>query len=98
MIGCWRGGGRRAILCRTSGTGAGRGTREPVSKSGHCPRHSEALLSRAMYGLLHDLHAFLQEHRRCGEMDGGVEEGRVWMTCDCGAEIAQPIDRQRKDS
>jgi hypothetical protein len=31
------------------------------------------------------LYAFYLEHRRCGELDGGVEDGRVWMTCDCGA-------------
>jgi hypothetical protein len=32
------------------------------------------------------LDAFVEEHRRCGELDGavGVEEGRVWMTCECG--------------
>src|ERR1700737_4738034 len=24
-------------------------------------------------------------HRRCGELDGGVEGERVWMACDCGA-------------
>ena len=31
------------------------------------------------------LDAFLQEHRHCGELDAGVEDLRVWMTCDCGA-------------
>lgn len=32
------------------------------------------------------LDAFFQEHRRCGVLDGGVEDGRVWMTCyKCGA-------------
>ena len=40
--------------------------------------------------LLAALDAFLQEHRRCGELDGGVEGGRVWMACDCGA---GPSDR-----
>ena len=44
------------------------------------------------------LDAFIQEHRRCGEMDGGVEEECVWMTCACGAEMAQPLNRQSKDS
>ena len=37
--------------------------------------------------LLAALDAFLQEHRRCGELDGGVEDDRVWMACDCGAVI-----------
>jgi hypothetical protein len=40
---------------------------------------------RAMDELVDALDAFLQEHRRCGEMDGGVDDGRVWMTCECGA-------------
>ena len=31
------------------------------------------------------LDAFLQEHRRGGELDGGVVNERVWMTCDWGA-------------
>jgi hypothetical protein len=43
-----------------------------------------------MSSLLDDLNAFLQEHRRCGKMDGGVEEGSVWMTCDgCGAGMSR---------
>jgi hypothetical protein len=37
--------------------------------------------------LLTDLDAFLQEHRRCGDLDGEVEGDRVWMTCTCGARI-----------
>ena len=35
------------------------------------------------------LYAFYLEHRRCGELDGGVEHGRVWMTCDCGAGLCR---------
>ncbi len=27
------------------------------------------------------LYAFFQKHRRCGDLDGGVEGDRVWMTC-----------------
>ncbi len=42
--------------------------------------------------LLAALDAFIQEHRRCGELDGGVDGERVWMTCDCGAGIAHPIE------
>jgi hypothetical protein len=41
--------------------------------------------------------AFLQERRRCEQMNGGAEAGRVWMTCGCGAEIAQPLHRKSKD-
>jgi hypothetical protein len=38
-----------------------------------------------MPDLLAALDAFLQEHRRCGELDGGVNGRRVWMVCNCGA-------------
>jgi hypothetical protein len=31
------------------------------------------------------LYAFYLEHRRCGELDGGVDGERVWMACECGA-------------
>jgi hypothetical protein len=31
------------------------------------------------------LDAFYLEHRRCGALDTGIEDGRVWMACDCGA-------------
>ena len=37
--------------------------------------------------ILAALDAFYQEHRRCGELDGGVKGDRVWMTCSCGAVI-----------
>ena len=30
------------------------------------------------------LYAFFQEHQYCGELDGGVEGDRVWMTCIAG--------------
>jgi hypothetical protein len=35
--------------------------------------------------LFADLYAFLQEHRRCGDLAADVEVDRVWMTCSCGA-------------
>lgn len=38
------------------------------------------------------LDAFVQEHRRCGDLDGGVDDERVWMACDCGAGIAHPLE------
>jgi hypothetical protein len=34
------------------------------------------------------LEAFILEHEYCGELDGGVEGDRVWMTCTCGATFA----------
>jgi putative ABC transport system substrate-binding protein len=59
-----------------------------------------ALLQRAdqvieytdrMPELLTALDAFLQEHRRCGDLDGRVEDERIWMACDCGGGIAHPV-------
>ena len=44
-----------------------------------------------MPDLLAALDAFMQEHRRCGELDGGVDGDRVWMVGDCGAGIAHPL-------
>jgi hypothetical protein len=41
--------------------------------------------------LLAALDAFVQEHRRCGDLDGGVDDERVWLACDCGGGIAHPI-------
>ncbi len=43
----------------------------------------------AMSELLAALDAFLQEHRPCGELDGGVEDRRVWMTSSCGAGLSR---------
>jgi hypothetical protein len=42
--------------------------------------------------LLDDLHAFVQDHERCGALDSAVEGDRVWMTCTCGAVINRPAD------
>jgi hypothetical protein len=39
------------------------------------------------------LYAFFQEHRYCGDLDGGVEGDRVWMTCTCGSVISRDADR-----
>ena len=37
------------------------------------------------------LYAFFQEYRRGGELDGGVEGDRVWMTCLCGAVLVRVV-------
>jgi len=34
-------------------------------------------------GLLFDLYAFFQGQKRCGMLNGGGDDGRVWMSCDC---------------
>lgn len=44
-----------------------------------------------MPAVLIALIAFVAEHRRCGELDGGVNGERVWIACDCGAGIAHPV-------
>ena len=38
------------------------------------------------------IYAFYLEHRRCGELDGGVDGARVWMTCECGGAIRRHLD------
>jgi hypothetical protein len=43
--------------------------------------------------LLADLDAFLQERRRCGDLDAALEDDRVWRTCTCGAVINRDADR-----
>jgi hypothetical protein len=38
------------------------------------------------------LDAFYTEHRRCGDLDAGVEGEVVWIACDCGASMARRAD------
>jgi len=38
------------------------------------------------------LYAFFLEHRRCGDLDDGVEGDRVWMTCTCGAVVVRALE------
>ena len=42
--------------------------------------------------LLATVDAFLQEHRRCGDLDAGADGDVIWMNCDCGAGIAHPVE------
>ena len=42
--------------------------------------------------LLTDLDGFYTEHRRCGELEAGVEGPTVWFDCECGARIARRAD------
>jgi hypothetical protein len=44
-----------------------------------------------MRDLLAALDAFLQEHRRCGELDGGLDGSAVWMACDCDVHIVPEV-------
>jgi hypothetical protein len=42
--------------------------------------------------LLTDLDAFFTEHRRCGDLDAGVDGAVVWIGCECGAGMARRVD------
>jgi hypothetical protein len=42
--------------------------------------------------LLTDLDAFSLEHRRCGDLDGGVDGEIVWFACSCEASMARRVD------
>jgi hypothetical protein len=56
-------------------------------------RHSTGTKGLTITTALGDaLEAFILEHEYCGELDAGVEEDRVWMTCTCGAVINRPAD------
>jgi hypothetical protein len=45
---------------------------------------------------LEALAAFVAEHQRCGELDGGRDGGYVWLACSCGARIVQPVSEPPK--
>jgi hypothetical protein len=44
--------------------------------------------------VLSALIAFVAEHRRCGDLDGGVEGGWVRLTRECGAELLRRSDEE----
>jgi ATP-dependent DNA ligase len=50
-----------------------------------------------MPDLLRALEAFLQEHRRCGDLDGGVKGDRVWMACDRAPAVLLSVRRLSDD-
>jgi len=37
------------------------------------------------------LDAFLQEHRPCGDLGGGMDGETVWLACSCRAQIVHPV-------
>jgi hypothetical protein len=45
-----------------------------------------------MANVLGNLIAFLDEHLRCGELDGGRDDGYIWLACSCGAQVAHPAN------
>jgi hypothetical protein len=44
--------------------------------------------------LLTDLDAFSTEHRRCGDLDAGVDGPIVWIAYDCGVRMARRVDEE----
>jgi hypothetical protein len=42
-----------------------------------------------MPDVLSALIAFVAEHRHCGNLDGGIEGGVVWLGCTCSARLAR---------
>jgi hypothetical protein len=46
--------------------------------------------------LLTDLDAFFTDHLRCGDLDAGVDDQMVWVSCDCGACMARRVDEDRR--
>jgi hypothetical protein len=45
-----------------------------------------------MPDVLNALVAFVAEHQRCGDLDGGRDDGYVWLQCSCGGLIMQPAN------
>jgi hypothetical protein len=50
---------------------------------------------------LDDFTAFLDEHRRCDDLNAGVEElefghQRLWASCSCGASLSRNIRTDEK--
>jgi len=43
-----------------------------------------------MPDVLNALVAFVAEHQRCGDLDGGIDDGFAWLQCSCGGLIMHP--------
>jgi hypothetical protein len=41
--------------------------------------------------------AFMAEHERCGELEGGRDHRYVWLQCSCGGLVIHPVERAAKD-
>jgi hypothetical protein len=41
-----------------------------------------------LFGVVGAFVAFVDEHKRCGELEGGRDGGIVWLSCSCGGHIA----------
>jgi hypothetical protein len=45
-----------------------------------------------------ELDAFYLDHRRCGDLDAGVDGPVVWIACDCGARMARRVVEEDDDA
>jgi hypothetical protein len=41
-------------------------------------------------GVLGVFVAFVDDHKRCGDLEGGLDDGYVWLACSCAAQIVHP--------
>ena len=54
------------------------------------PNHKGGGVDDGDPDVLHAFVAFVAEHRRCGDLDGGKDNGYVWLQCSCGGLLMQP--------
>jgi hypothetical protein len=47
--------------------------------------------------LIATLEAFVQEHKRCSDLEGGVDGDVVWMSCDCGGVVTGRVPRDMSE-
>jgi len=46
--------------------------------------------------ILESFEAFVAEHRRCGDLDGGLDSGYVWLQCSRSGLLMQPASEPPK--
>jgi hypothetical protein len=48
-------------------------------------------LRSLLMSLLTELDAFYTEHRRCGELEAGIDDLVIWMVCECCAVLVRVV-------
>jgi len=81
----------RIIVPMVTGTFTSSTSTFAASRRGIWSGRSSCTNSSTVNTVWDALEAFLEEHRGCGALDGGVDDERVWMACDCGADVVQSI-------
>ena len=72
-------------VCPRQGSPAG------VDVHDHPRGHHGRWVTLPAVSLLTELDAFYLDHRRCGELEAGVEGPMVWMQCGCGATLTRRV-------